>query len=177
MSYSRFEQLINQAIDVFIANPITGIGAGQFQNYNAPGVVEKWRVTHDVWLQVASELGMFGLGTFAFLVVRAYSSCFATLRMLRPRRRRRLADPVAQSARAFGLQSLVHPVAGNGPPQDRRPPGEDEHDGSFTDEERRILEISCARPMLVQRCSQRSASVPNSKRFAPLSPKMSRRFD
>jgi O-antigen ligase len=139
-------RLINQAIDVFMANPITGIGAGQFQNYNAPGIVEKWRVTHDVWLQVASELGIFGLGTFAFLVVRAYSSCFATLRMLRPRRRRRLADPVAQSAPAFGLQSLLHPVAGNGP-QDRRPPAEDQHDGSFTDEERRILEIN-ARSML-----------------------------
>src|SRR6185436_17566095 len=58
-------RLLSQGFEVFAENPVTGIGAGQFQNYNAPGVtIEKWRVTHDVWLQVASELGMFGL--FAF---------------------------------------------------------------------------------------------------------------
>ena len=105
-------RLINQAVDVFLANPVTGIGAGQFQNYNAPGVVEKWRVTHDVWLQVASELGIFGIATFAFLVARAYSACFAAMRMLRPRRRRR-------------------EEADGEPPQE-----------SLTDDERRILEIN-----------------------------------
>src|SRR5436190_404109 len=89
-------RLINQGLEVFAENPITGIGAGQFQNYNAPGVtVEKWRVTHDVWLQVASELGIFGVLVFAFLVIRAYSACFGTLRLLRPPRRKRGArqDP------------------------------------------------------------------------------------
>jgi O-antigen ligase len=82
-------RLINQGLEVFAANPLTGVGAGQFENYNDPNVVqEKWRVTHDVWLQVASELGMFGLFTFGFLVVRAYRACFATLRALRQPRRR-----------------------------------------------------------------------------------------
>jgi putative inorganic carbon (hco3(-)) transporter len=81
-------RLIDQGLEVFAENPVTGIGVGQFQNYNAPGVVEKWRVTHNVWLQVAAELGMFGFLTFLFLVVRAYMSCFATLRMLKPKRRR-----------------------------------------------------------------------------------------
>jgi O-antigen ligase len=76
-------RLIDQGVDVFLENPLTGIGAGQFKNYSAPGVVEKWRVTHNVWLQVATELGVFGLLTFAFLVLRAYSSSFAALRMLR----------------------------------------------------------------------------------------------
>ena len=93
-------RLINQGLEVFAENPITGIGAGQFQNYNAPGVtVEKWRVTHDVWLQVASELGIFGVLLFAFLVIRAYSACFATLRLLRPPRRKRGArrDPPADT--------------------------------------------------------------------------------
>jgi len=82
-------RLIEQGMDVFVENPLTGIGAGQFRNYSAPDVVEKWRVTHNVWLQVATELGLFGLLTFAFLVLRAYSSSFAALRMLRgsPKRR------------------------------------------------------------------------------------------
>jgi len=92
-------RLIDQGVQVFLDNPVTGIGAGQFQNYNAPGVVEKWRVTHDVWLQVASELGLFGLLTFGFLVSRAYSANLSAMRMLRQPRRRsadrgtRIADP------------------------------------------------------------------------------------
>jgi O-antigen ligase len=86
-------RLIDQGLEVFAENPITGVGAGQFQNYNAPGVtIEKWRVTHDVWLQVASELGIFGLAVFAFLVTRAYAACFAAGRLLRGPRRRRGAE-------------------------------------------------------------------------------------
>jgi O-antigen ligase len=81
-------RLIDQGIQVFLENPITGIGAGQFKNYNSPDEVEKWRVTHNVWLQVAAELGIGGLLTFAFLVTRAYSASFAAMRRLRPRRRR-----------------------------------------------------------------------------------------
>jgi len=81
-------RLIEQGMEVFLENPITGIGAGQFRNYNAPGVVEKWRVTHNLWLQLATELGVFGLLTFLFLVVRAYSSNFVALRILRGPRRR-----------------------------------------------------------------------------------------
>jgi O-antigen ligase len=86
-------RLIDQGIEVFFENPITGIGAGQFQNYNGPGFVEKWRVTHNVWLQVAAELGVFGLAAFAFLVVRAYSANFVVLQMLRPSRKRGNRDP------------------------------------------------------------------------------------
>ncbi|HEV8345620.1 MAG TPA: O-antigen ligase family protein [Vicinamibacterales bacterium] len=86
-------RLLNQGMEVFADNPVTGIGAGQFQNYNAPGVIEKWRVTHNVWLQVAAELGIFGLIVFSFLVVRAYSASFRALRMLRLPRKKRTAGP------------------------------------------------------------------------------------
>jgi O-antigen ligase len=80
--------LFQEGMRVFAQNPITGIGAGQFKNYTEPGRQEKWRVTHDVWLQVAAELGLLGLLTFAFLVMRGFSACVATLRALRPRRRK-----------------------------------------------------------------------------------------
>jgi O-antigen ligase len=83
-------RLMTQAVQVFAENPITGIGAGQFKNYNESSItVEKWRVTHNVWLEVAAELGVFGLATFLFLVLRGYRACFATLRLLRPRQRKR----------------------------------------------------------------------------------------
>src|SRR3954451_14539683 len=86
-------RLIDQGVQVFLSNPIIGIGAGQFKNYNDGETVEKWRVTHNVWLQVAAELGIVGVVTFGFLVYRAYSSNFAALRMLRPSRQRRGGDP------------------------------------------------------------------------------------
>ena len=92
-------RLLNQGVEVFADNPLTGIGAGQFQNYAGPGVVEKWRVTHNVWLQVASELGMFGVMAFLFLVVRAYMANFRALRMLRTPRKKTTAAPSVQKAR------------------------------------------------------------------------------
>jgi O-antigen ligase len=83
-------RLMEQGVEVFLANPITGVGAGQFQNYNMPGVtIERWRVTHNVWLQVAAELGIFGFAVFAYLVVRAYAACFAVNRLLRGPRKKR----------------------------------------------------------------------------------------
>jgi O-antigen ligase len=97
-------RLLDQGFAVFADNPLTGVGAGQFQNYNVPGeTVEKWRVTHNVWLQVACDLGIFGLLAFGFLVVRSYRACFATLAALRPPRKKRggaNAFPRAASARA-----------------------------------------------------------------------------
>jgi O-antigen ligase len=124
-------RLIDQGIEVFLENPITGIGAGQFQNYNAPGVVEKWRVTHNVWLQVAAELGLFGLAIFAFLVWRAYSASFAALRMLRVSRGARNAD---RGSRNADRRPTPQPAI-------RNPPDE------LTDEDRHILDIN-ARGMI-----------------------------
>jgi O-antigen ligase len=115
-------RLFDQGMEVFLENPVTGIGAGQFQNYNAPGVVEKWRVTHNVWLQVAAELGMFGLAIFAFMVMRAYTSSFAALRMLR----------MAGSSRTA-----------RGPtPATARPSVVRHQQFNVTDEERRLLDIN-----------------------------------
>src|SRR5436190_17947706 len=76
-------QLSKQGLQVFIENPITGIGAGQFVNYDGGMMVERWRVTHNVWLQVAAELGIFGFVAFAFLVWRAFTSCFDARRAIR----------------------------------------------------------------------------------------------
>ena len=135
-------RLIDQGIEVFLENPVTGIGAGQFQNYNAPGVVEKWRVTHDVWLQVASEIGVFGLIIFGFLVTRAYGANFAALRMLRSRRQRRAPDGAARRPAAFGAQTAVRPLARSG----RSDPGGDGPASNtaieLTDVERRILDAN-----------------------------------
>jgi putative inorganic carbon (hco3(-)) transporter len=89
--------LLEQAWLIFLEHPVTGIGAGQFMNYGPPGRAEKWRVTHNVMLEVACEIGIFGLITFSFLIWRGVASAWWTRRALawthrrRPKRRGRAA--------------------------------------------------------------------------------------
>jgi O-antigen ligase len=74
--------VMQEAFDTFLANPLTGIGAGQFQNYNPPGRRERWRETHNSLLQVAAETGVFGLACFSFLIGCAALGAVSTRRML-----------------------------------------------------------------------------------------------
>jgi O-antigen ligase len=75
--------LLRESFQAFLEHPITGVGAGQFKNYNPEGRQEAWRESHNVILQVAAELGIVGLGTFAFLIVRAATSGAKTRRLLK----------------------------------------------------------------------------------------------
>ncbi|HJR58564.1 MAG TPA: O-antigen ligase family protein [Vicinamibacterales bacterium] len=75
--------LLREAWRTFLHFPLYGVGAAQFPNYNPPGRVETWRETHNVVLQVASELGVFGLLAFGFLLVRAFAAGRITRRLLR----------------------------------------------------------------------------------------------
>jgi O-antigen ligase len=72
--------LMGQAFDAFLENPLTGVGAGCFKDWNPKGRLEAWHESHNVWLQVAAELGIFGLAVFAFLVLRAYYAVLQTRR-------------------------------------------------------------------------------------------------
>jgi O-antigen ligase len=74
--------LLEQAWLLFLEHPLTGVGAGQFQNYGPPGRAEKWRVTHNVLLQIAAEIGIFGLMAFMFLIYRGFSAAWWTRRAL-----------------------------------------------------------------------------------------------
>lgn len=76
------KRLFGEAFDAFVENPITGVGAGQFKDYKPEKRVEAWHETHNIWLQVASELGIFGLGVFTFLMVRAFYGVWQTRRLL-----------------------------------------------------------------------------------------------
>ncbi len=74
--------LLEQAMLLFLEHPLTGVGAGQFQNYGPPGRAEKWRVTHNVVLQIAAEIGIFGLIPFLFLVARGFGAAWWARRAL-----------------------------------------------------------------------------------------------
>jgi O-antigen ligase len=90
--------LMEQAWVVFLQHPLTGIGAGQFQNYSEPGLAKKWRVTHNAYLQVAAELGVFGLVFFMLIVWKGFSAAWWTRKHLnwiyrRRSRKKPEADP------------------------------------------------------------------------------------
>jgi putative inorganic carbon (HCO3(-)) transporter len=76
--------LMHEAVRVFVANPVFGVGLGQFVNYDPTGRKEAWSVTHNATLQVAAELGVLGLVPFFYLIVRAGLAARAVKRALVP---------------------------------------------------------------------------------------------
>ncbi|HKT81068.1 MAG TPA: O-antigen ligase family protein [Vicinamibacterales bacterium] len=81
--------VMREGIQAFLTHPITGVGAGQFKNYNPPERQERWLETHNAFIQVAAELGIVGLLAFSFLVYRAGYLGVRNLKQLAPIRRRR----------------------------------------------------------------------------------------
>ncbi len=74
--------LMEQAWDLYLQNPVIGIGAGQFQNFGPPGQAKRWRVTHNAYLQIAAELGTLGLIPFLFVLWRGFKAAWWTRREL-----------------------------------------------------------------------------------------------
>ncbi len=74
------KDLMREGLETFLEYPLTGVGAGQFKNYNPPDRLRAWNETHNVLLQVASELGVFGLLAFLLLVWQAVSALLWTRR-------------------------------------------------------------------------------------------------
>jgi O-antigen ligase len=83
------KDLMREGWQTFVDHPFTGVGAGQFKNYNPPGRLEPWRETHNVILQVAAELGVFGLAVFLYLIWQALRALLWTRRMFAPASRAR----------------------------------------------------------------------------------------
>ena len=75
--------LMRESIQAYAENPIVGVGAGEFKDWNPRGRVAAWHESHNVWLQVASELGTLGFAVFFFLVARAFIAGWQTRRLLR----------------------------------------------------------------------------------------------
>ena len=98
--------LLRESAQAFLENPLTGVGAGQFKNWNPEGRESPWRESHDVLLQVAAELGIGGLLVMLYLILRGAMCVHETRRLLRqmrahpdgrrtPEKTKRLAGPRA----------------------------------------------------------------------------------
>jgi O-antigen ligase len=92
--------LLKESLEAFVTHPLTGVGAGQFKNYNPQGREEAWRESHNVVLQVAAELGLAGLCVFFYLVVRAFHAPVQARRMLRA------AAPGRRTSRGEAVEPL-----------------------------------------------------------------------
>ena len=94
---SRAERrmLLEQGVQVFLEKPLTGVGAAQFKHYWHPGLNEKWKEVHNVLLQVATEMGIFGLIIFSYLIYRGFKAAFWTRRQFAWMHRRRRGAPAA----------------------------------------------------------------------------------
>ena len=84
--------VMQEGIDTFLEYPLTGVGVGQFKNYNPPERKERWRETHNVLIQVASETGILGLFVFSFLIIAAGAASVTTQRRVRLALRRKTPD-------------------------------------------------------------------------------------
>lgn len=74
--------LMREAVDAFLTHPFTGVGAGQFKNYNPPDRQETWRETHNAVLQLAAELGLLGPIILFFLLGQGMLATRQARRML-----------------------------------------------------------------------------------------------
>src|SRR5262245_18020704 len=79
-------EVMQEGIAAFLDHPITGVGVGQFKNYNPPGRQQRWLETHNAMIQVAAETGIAGVLLFLFLIVRAATAAVSARRMLGDRR-------------------------------------------------------------------------------------------
>ena len=79
-------EVMQEGISAFLDRPITGVGVGQFKNYNPAGRDQPWLETHNAMIQVAAETGFAGLLLFVYLIVRAATAAVSARRMLGDRR-------------------------------------------------------------------------------------------
>jgi O-antigen ligase len=104
--------VMQEGLATFAERPLTGVGAGQFVNYDYPGRQERWRQAHNALIQVAADLGIFGLLAFLFLVYRGIRTALWLRGVLGPQRRRRPAHEAAQAMAPNEREALYeHAIA------------------------------------------------------------------
>lgn len=79
------QTVMSEGIATFLEYPLTGVGAGQFKNYNPPERKARYLETHNVLIQVAAETGILGLLAFSFLLWRAFKAALTIRSTVRDR--------------------------------------------------------------------------------------------
>jgi O-antigen ligase len=80
-------ELWQAALDLSLANPVTGVGVNCFSwahylaSLAAGESYLRYHAVHNSYLQVSAEIGLFGFGVFMFIVVRSCLTFFRTSRI------------------------------------------------------------------------------------------------
>jgi O-antigen ligase len=85
--------LLREGIHTFMQFPLTGVGAGQFKNYDWPERQVRWREAHNAIIQVAADLGLFAVLALIYLMYRGARTAWVLRRQLGPQPRRRPVNP------------------------------------------------------------------------------------
>lgn len=72
------------AWDIFIANPIAGIGLGGFNQYASFEITTMMKYPHNIFLEVLCELGLIGFSLFILLLFQATKFSSAKNKVLLP---------------------------------------------------------------------------------------------
>jgi O-antigen ligase len=104
------KDLLREGFRAFRENPIVGLGAGQFQNYEPDKRSVPWRETHNAVLQVAAEMGIVGVAVFVTIILCGFAAGVQAgwaLRRVRRSRRARGPDPYRDRREALELYSAA----------------------------------------------------------------------
>jgi O-antigen ligase len=103
------QTVMREAWQAFLDHPLTGVGPGEFKDYNPSWREERFREAHDVWLQVASETGIVGALVFIALVVMACRNAWLASRAVR--RHQHPASPIRAGPRPVASPDVGTPRA------------------------------------------------------------------
>jgi len=86
--------------------PLTGVGLGQFMVARVEEYDGVWMNPHNVYAQVAGEMGLIGLVTFGIFIVSAFATCQSARRLL-PRAESSAQDRVWLDHVCLGIMIML----------------------------------------------------------------------
>lgn len=99
-------QRAQDALELFNANPITGVGIGGFDTARGYADAVRGDYPHNILLEVGCELGVLGLGAFLFLVGLGLRTAVRSLRRVRSRRDFAVAGAVVAITAYFLVNAM-----------------------------------------------------------------------
>ena len=81
-TYQTRRDYTKLAFRMMCDHPLTGVGLGQFMVARAEQYDRIWMQPHNVYAEVAGEMGLIGLATYCIFVISALATCRSVRRLL-----------------------------------------------------------------------------------------------
>lgn len=104
--YLRYQVLVG-GVEVFLDNPLWGVGPGQYSAYvSYGGLADFGKTSHNIYVQILVELGILGTVAFLILFRGAFQALRRLLKTLKP------GHPDRALALALGLSFFAYAMMG-----------------------------------------------------------------